>query len=131
MLYLERFLQTVIFYVLAVDFQSVLAIKKSIDDRNQRIRNLTTTKDLLTTVEVLFTFTIILDKTGLLSTTKPTSLIQSGIHFADLNSFTLTTTLSSTGSTTTLPVSLLLSPLASLSATSIITSTSSEYVFNS
>jgi hypothetical protein len=72
MLYLEGFLQAVIFYVLAVDFQRVLAIKKSIDDRDQHVRDLTTTKDLTTTVEVLFTFTIILDRTSLLSTTEPT-----------------------------------------------------------
>jgi hypothetical protein len=131
MLYLEGFLRAVIFYVLAVDFQRVLAIKKSIDDRDQHVRDLTTTKDLTTTVEVLFTFTIILDGTGLSSTTEPTSSIQSGIHFADPSSFTLTTTLPSTGSTATLPVSPLSSPSASPSATSITTSTSSEYVFNS
>jgi hypothetical protein len=68
MLYLGLF-RILIFYALAVDFQRVLAIKNSLDNRQQYVCYLTTTRELTTTIEELFTSTITLDETGLSSTT--------------------------------------------------------------
>lgn len=65
---LEGFFRILIFYVLAVDFQRVLAIKKSLDNR-QCVCHLTTTRELMTTIEELFISTITLDETSLSSTT--------------------------------------------------------------
>ena len=64
MLYLEGFFRILIFYVLAVDFQCVLAITKSLDNRQQCVCYLTTTRELTTTIEELFTSTIMLDETS-------------------------------------------------------------------
>jgi len=77
MLYFEELLWTLILYVLAVNFQRVLAI--TFDLRQQSMCYLTTTRELTTTVKELFTFTIVLDNTGLSSTIKSTLLIRGGV----------------------------------------------------
>jgi hypothetical protein len=100
MLYLKGFFWILIFYVLAVDLQRVLAITKSLD--NRRVCYLTTTRELTTTIEELFTSTITLDETS---------------PFTD-SATTLSVSTSSTFSTSSA------SPSTSLS-------TSSGYVFNS
>jgi hypothetical protein len=82
MLCLEGFFQILIFYVLAVDFQRVLAIKKSLDNRQQCVCYLTTTRELTATIEELFTSTITLDETGLSSTTTTLSVSTSSTSSA-------------------------------------------------
>jgi hypothetical protein len=75
MLYFKELLQTLILYVLAVDFKRVLAITLPLDLRQQSVCYLTTTRELTTTTEELFTVTITLDRTGPLSTIESTSSI--------------------------------------------------------
>jgi len=79
MLYLKRFFWILIFYVLAVNLQRVLAITKSLD--NRRVCYLTTTRELTTTIKELFTSTIMLDKTSLFIDSVTTLLVFISLTF--------------------------------------------------
>jgi hypothetical protein len=72
MFYLKELFQTLIFYILAIDFQQILAITLFFDIRQQSVCYLTTIIELTMTIEEFFTFAIILDRTSLLNITKST-----------------------------------------------------------
>src|SRR5258706_16057995 len=80
---------TLIFYILALNLQWVLAVTLPLDIRERSIYYLTTTKDVTIILKEPFTLAINLDSSSTLSTTQRTSsAASSGVFIAKTNSIT-------------------------------------------